>query len=81
VLRRDDEVGRRNAALALARIGPSAHEAVPALKDALWDDDRYVRGKAVEALNRIGTPDAHEPLIDYLMTSRWCDLTTADSLY
>jgi HEAT repeat protein len=81
VLRQDDEVGRRNAALALARIGPSAHDAVPALKEALGDDDRYVRGKAVEALNRIGTPDAREPLIDYLMSSRWCDLTTADSLY
>jgi len=51
------------------------------LKEALGDDDRYVRGKAVEALNRIGTPDAREPLIDYLMSSRWCDLTTADSLY
>jgi HEAT repeat protein len=72
---------RRNAALALARIGPCAEESVPSLAVALDDGDRYVRGKAAHALKRIGTPDALNALIGFLETARWCDLTTQDSLY
>ena len=76
-----DEVIRRNAVLALARIGPAASGSVPALRGVLGDEDRYVRGKAVEALRRIGTPEAHDVLIEDLLTSRWCEITTKDNLY
>ena len=76
-----DEVIRRNAALALARIGPAAAGAVPALGGLLRDDDRYVRGKALEALRRIGTSAAQDVMIDDLLTSRWCEITTKDNLY
>ena len=77
----EDEVLRRNAALALCRIGRYAEDAVPALSRALEDADRYVRGKAAHALYRIGTPAAQDVLVPFLMTSRWCSLTTKDSLY
>ena len=50
---------RRNAAEALARIGPKAKEAVPALIAALNDQDAEVRRSAAEALARIG-PEAKE---------------------
>ncbi len=76
----DDEL-RRNSALALAKTGELAAQAVPALEGALRDTDRYVRGYAVEALRRIGTPEAQQVLIDDLMTSRWCEITTSDSLF
>ena len=76
-----DEFTRRNAALALARIGPAAADAVPALRGVLRDDDRYVRGKALEALRRIATPAAHDAIIEDLLTSRWCEITTKDNLY
>lgn len=76
----DDEL-RRNSALALAKTGEHASEAVPMLKGTLRDRDRYVRGQAVEALRRIGTPEARQVLIDDLMTSRWCEITTSDSLF
>jgi hypothetical protein len=76
-----DEVIRRNAALALARIGPAAADAVPALGGLLRDDDRYVRGKALEALRRIGTAAAQDVIIEDLLTSRWCEITTKDNLY
>ena len=47
----EDKQTRFTSALSLARIGPAAEEAVPsALKDALKDNDRYVRGYGVEAL-------------------------------
>ncbi len=76
-----DEVIRRNATLALARIGKGAEEAVPALKGILGDEDRYVRGKALEALRRIGSDEARDALIEDLLTSRWCEITTKDDLY
>ncbi len=76
-----DEFTRRNAALALARIGPAAADAVPAIRSVLRDDDRYVRGKALEALRRIDTPAARDAIIDDLLTSRWCEITTKDNLY
>ncbi len=76
-----DEFTRRNSALALARIGPAAADAVPALGGVLRDEDRYVRGKALEALRRIDTPAARDAIIDDLLTSRWCEITTKDNLY
>ena len=49
---------RFSAALSLARLGPVAEAAVPALGDALRDSNLYVLGYAVEALDRIGTQQA-----------------------
>jgi len=48
----------RAAAETLGGIGPEAKEAAPALIQALQDS--YVRYRAVEALKRIGTPEALE---------------------
>lgn len=76
-----DDQARFDAALALARIGALADTAVLALQQALHDDNRYVRANAVEALNRIGTPDAHHILIDYLLGARWCSTTTPENLF
>ncbi|MAG36185.1 MAG: phytanoyl-CoA dioxygenase [Dehalococcoidia bacterium] len=80
-LQHDDAEVRRNATLALLRIGKHADEAVPALQRVLDDEDRYVRGKAVEVLYRLDTPAARSILVDYLMSTRWCPLTTKQSRY
>jgi HEAT repeat protein len=77
---REDEV-RFNAALALARLGGNAAAAVPALRDALSDGNRYVVGYAIEALDRIGTPEAMAALVPFLKASRWCPLTSNKSLF
>ena len=77
----EDKQTRFTSALSLARIGPAAEEAVPALKDALKDNDRYVRGYGVEALKYIGTPEAKSVLIDHLMTMRWCTSTNKASTF
>ena len=47
----------------------------------LSDDDRYVRGDAVHALRRIDTPEAREVLIQFLIKSRWCQLTSKENGY
>jgi HEAT repeat protein len=72
---------RFNAATALARIGPAAAAAVPALVQTLGDADRYARGWAALALRRIGTAEAQDALLDHLMPSRWCPITTPQSRY
>ena len=72
---------RFSAALALAQIGPAARDAVPALQDALADENRYVPGYAVEALERIATPEAMKALMPYLKTARWCAQTSPSSIY
>ncbi len=77
---RDDEV-RFNAALAVARVGPGAADAVAALRDALTDGNRYVAGYAVEALERIGTPEALSTLLPFLKITRFCPLTSTKSLF
>ena len=77
----EDKQTRFTAALSLARIGEDAADAVPALKDALKDDDRYVRGYGIEALKYIGTPEAKSVLIDHLITTRWCPSTTKNSTF
>ena len=66
---------------ALAQIGPDAEAAVPALQDALLDENRYVPGYAVEALERIATPDALRALMPFLKSSRWCPHTSPASIY
>ena len=64
-----DPQARFSAALSLAQIGPTAEAAVPALKDALHDENRYVPGYAVEALERIATPAAIRVLLPFLKTA------------
>ena len=72
-LLRNDPSGevRRNAALSLARLGPNAAAAVPALAQGMMDDNHYVRGFSVYALSRIGTPEATQALVKHLQTMRW----------
>jgi HEAT repeat protein len=53
-LRHQDADVRISAALALARIGPAAQAAVPALTETLQDHDADVRRKAAFALGFIG---------------------------
>jgi hypothetical protein len=73
---------RFTAALSLAKIGTKAVEAIPALKDALYlDQNRYVNGNALLALERIQTSEALKIVLNYLKPSRWCTKTTASSLY
>lgn len=67
--------------MSLAKPGPGAEEAIPKLTELLNDSDRYVRGKALEALKRLGTDRSKEILIENLMRSRWCDITTKDNLF
>lgn len=65
---------RRQAALALARLGPRAAadaETVPALMRALDDESHFVRGHAIDALKRIGTPDALAEAFGYFEAMRW----------
>jgi hypothetical protein len=72
---------RFSAALSLAQIGPDAEAAVPVLRDALKDENRYVPGYAVEALERIATPDAMRAVLPFLKSSRWCPHTSPRSIY
>jgi len=53
-LRNENVTTRKRAALYLSRFGPSAAEAVPALIEALGDEDRWVQVNAVKALGKIG---------------------------
>ena len=76
-----DPQARFSAALSLAQIGPAAEAAVPALKDALHDENRYVPGYAVEALERIATPSAIRVLLPFLKAARWCPHTSPASIY
>lgn len=62
---------RRNAALSLARLGPNAAAAVPALAQGMTDENHYVRGFAIYALSRIGTPEATQAVVKHLQTMRW----------
>ncbi len=77
----EDAQTRFNAAYALARFGTRADEAVPALAKALADSNRYVRNHSAEALRHIGTPRAQQALLDFLLVSRWCPITTKESTF
>ncbi|MBI1902092.1 MAG: HEAT repeat domain-containing protein [Planctomycetia bacterium] len=57
MLRGEDALERRTAALALVRIGKPAAEAVPALVQALSSDDAALREGAAQALGAIGEGD------------------------
>jgi HEAT repeat protein len=72
---------RFSAAMALAQQGPRADSAVAALQTALKDENRYVPGYAVEALQRIATPEAMQSLVAFLKTARWCPHTSPKSIF
>ena len=76
----DDET-RSHAALALWRMSPNTDSAISSLSAALNDGDRYVQGYALEALERIGTPEAMNVLLPSLKTSRWCSITHPQSMF
>ncbi|WP_409340574.1 HEAT repeat domain-containing protein [Paenibacillus sp. MBLB4367] len=76
-----DNFTRFTAALALARVGKEAADAVPALEKALADPYRYVPATASEALARIRTDEALDVLLPYLRKARWCPVTTSRSTY
>ena len=80
-LQDEDERVRRDAILALARIGSHGVDAIDALGGMFSDENRYVRGDAVHALYRIGTPEAKEVLLQFLMRTRWCPLTSRESTH
>ena len=64
----------------LVRVWDSPPPSCPSVR-TLDHEDRYVRGKAVLALRRIGTPEATDLLMEHLITARWCPLTTTKSQY
>ena len=72
---------RDNAARGLAKMGYAAEPAIFDLGLALNDQNRYVRFNAALALKQVGTPSAHEMLLDHLFVSRWCPLTTKHSSF
>jgi len=78
----EDGQTRYEAAYSLARLGADAADAVPALQLALHDEkNRYVGAHSATALHRIGTPAAHNALLDYLNKMRWCPMTTKESTF
>ena len=80
-LKDDDVWVKRNASLALSRLGELAESAMPCLITALKDENRYVRANSLEALRRIGTSASETAMFNFLLTSRWCPLTTQDSTF
>jgi hypothetical protein len=78
---RDDEV-RIHAAIALTRAAAAGTQAPDLAAAALADSNRYVVGLAVEALDRMGTPEALRVLVPFLKTARWCPFTkSGESIY
>ncbi|HIC70372.1 MAG TPA: HEAT repeat domain-containing protein, partial [Candidatus Latescibacteria bacterium] len=72
---------RRSATFSLARLGPYAEDAIAGLELVLDDADRYVRGDALHALERIGTSAAKDVLIQHLVPARWCPLTSPENTF
>lgn len=56
-LKDEDRSVRARSAAELALLGPAAAEALPALADALMDEDRLVRTVVAEAIRSIGAPE------------------------
>jgi hypothetical protein len=72
---------RRSACLGVGRLGSLAAGAVSLVASVLDDENRYNRFYATLALRRIGTPEAQDRLIDALIVSRWCPITTKDDRF
>lgn len=70
----DDALVRQYAAISVRRLGDRA-EALPGVVDALKENlvhgHHHVRGWSIEALRRLGTPEALNAALDYLVTARW----------
>lgn len=64
-LREPDSDVRQRVAQALGQIGPEAKAAVPALIDALKDQEEWDYNTAAQALVDINTPEARKALEDY----------------
>ena len=66
-----------------AKFREKAVSAVPALAQALTDDNRYVRGHATIALEQLGSasPVALKALLHHFQTTRWCPITTRESTF
>ena len=70
----DDALVRRNAAIAVARLGPDigdGEDLVALLSDNLYFWHHHVRGWSIEALQRLAAPRATQTALQYLMTTRW----------
>ena len=70
----DDALVRQYAAISVGRLGARAGVlpgVVDALKQNLVHGHHHVRGWSIEALRRLGTPEALNAALDYLMTTRW----------
>ena len=73
-LQDEDALVRRNAAMAAARLAPDMTNAdllVGQLTENLYFWHHHVRGWAIEALGRLGTPTAHQAALKYLTATRW----------
>ena len=70
----EDALVRRNAAMAVARLGPDigdGGELVPLLTENLYYWHHHVRGWSIEALQRLSSPQANRAALRYLMATRW----------
>jgi len=69
-----DPLVRRNAAMAVARLGAGIRdrgELVSPLAENLYCWHHHVRGWCIEALQRLGIPAATQAALRYLMAARW----------
>ncbi|MYB38510.1 MAG: HEAT repeat domain-containing protein [Gammaproteobacteria bacterium] len=73
-LQDEDALVRRNAATAAARLAQDMTNGdllVGQLTENLYFWHHHVRGWAIEALGRLGTPAASQAALKYLMATRW----------
>ncbi len=76
-----DEWVRRHASVSIAQLAPSINGELESLLPALRDDNRYVRANTMLALQRAGTDEARELLLDELTVARWCPTTTRETTF
>ena len=72
----EEENVRGPVALALARLAPDTAETIHTLERALGDSSWYVRGGALEALERSGSAHAQRVLTGHMRTARWCPVAS-----
>ena len=65
----------------MVRLGQRAAGSIDALGEALDNENRYVRADSAGALHRIGTAEARDVLMPFLMTARWCSITNRDTTH
>lgn len=76
----DDQL-RMMAAMAFNTAAPylKGTNAQAWLSRGLGDYHRYIQGYSLEALLRLGTPEASQIALNYLKATRWCPITTANN--